>query len=156
MIKPSNTPHKYQNRWEKHTFISNYLYSSFSHLQSILINLGELLNNKTIKSTTEVPKWLRKTRFYLELFIFIIYSFTINSKKFSKLLNNKPSKPSQKYKNRWEKYAFISNYFFSSFSHLQSILINLGELLNNKTIKTTTEEPKSLRKTNFFSNYLFT
>ena len=48
MIKLSKTPQNNQNRKEKHTFISNYLFSSFSALQSILINSGELLNAKTI------------------------------------------------------------------------------------------------------------
>ena len=38
MIKLSKPPHKYQNRLEKHTFISNYYFSLFSHLQSIPIN----------------------------------------------------------------------------------------------------------------------
>ena len=46
MIKPSKPPQMYQNRLEKHAFIPNYLFSSFSHLQSIQINSGELLHDK--------------------------------------------------------------------------------------------------------------
>ena len=48
MIKLSKTPQKNQNRTEKHTFISNYLFSSFSALQSILINSGSCLRENTI------------------------------------------------------------------------------------------------------------
>ena len=48
MINPSKSPQNDQNRREKHFFISNYLDSSFSHLQSIPINSGKLLHDKTI------------------------------------------------------------------------------------------------------------
>ena len=48
MIKLSKTPQNNQNRREKHTFISNYLFYSFYALQSILINSGELFRDNTI------------------------------------------------------------------------------------------------------------
>ena len=89
MIKQSKAIKKYQNRLEKHSFISKYLFSSFSHSQSILINSGELLHDKTIKTTTDVPKSLRKTHFFSN-YLFSKYSnlqsILINS---GELLNDK-------------------------------------------------------------------
>ena len=67
----------------------------------------------------------------------------------------KPYKPQQNDQIRWEKHIFCLNYWFSSFSHLQSIPIDSGELLSEKPSKPQQSDQNRWEKKIFFSNYFF-